>query len=1018
MPTQKLNPIKVMNAVIRRIWGLILALAIPLSANAAITGSVKTIGGYGAGFRDGNNLVSQFRIPMGLAVTSSGRVLVADFGNNRIRIVDPVDEVTSTFATGLSGPAALAIDGQNRVYVVNFNDGTVVRFDSTGANPTIVASGLFNPSAIALDGSGNIYVAESTGLIQRFSSTGVPNKTYTVGVGAPNPPNIRGMAFVSEGEFVVSDAGNHVLWKLTVAGGAPFHYAGTIGVAGFADGGTSVGKFSSPQQIGVTTNGIVVVADRFNHRLRAVNSAGEITTIAGVDPVSWLGQDPSVLPGWTDDAAAVAEMREPVGIAVSQNGTVYDTEVFYHLVREFSGLSYPTNAIIGGGGTTTPPPPTGGAGNRISLGFASGEASSEFVGAGGQHFIAPVTLTIVPGTKIYGMQFNLIITNTPGSPAGGGGDPYLPDFTTGFRMPDPGDPRVLIPIDPKMYIGGSLSTNLVGIPVNTPLGIVTNFVLIVVKNSQFEPLVIGNGVGNFLGIGWLERFGETNLYPTPQQDLIMLSQAHDTVFSSAGGKIIVGAFGFDVPDSARDGHQYIATVGRPSANGDGVASDVPISAPDGSDPSIPVAAVRTLNIASRPYLVGDVAPFRWFNAGDFGDNNILNNDLEQLHQTVAYGYNAPPDKSDMLDALDSCCRSADGAINYSDPASFISLSGTNLNLIGKGDGVLNLSDIYVTFRRSLDPSLWNYVRFWTNGALMAVSTTNSFRGIPGADGGMELKTVKKPALDLARMEEPVTATFSADSVLGQPGQTLRVPIRLKVTGPLAARSLVIKIRVLGLDGFSSDPGAVSFTPWGSLGTPLVGTGASNVFSGLWFELGSGYAAGSYQLGTLNIPIPANANPDTVFGVQFDKAELSAGITQFPVTTQTGYILMPNRATEPWNDEIPDAWRIQYFGSLMNILSAPNADADGDGLTTLQEYHAGTNPNDTASLLAISGKAGLASIILNWPGASGKTYKLESSPTLVNPTWTTVEQGIAGNGGELQRTRPLDSSSRFFRVIAE
>jgi hypothetical protein len=103
---------------------------------------------------------------------------------------------------------------------------------------------------------------------------------------------------------------------------------------------------------------------------------------------------------------------------------------------------------------------------------------------------------------------------------------------------------------------------------------------------------------------------------------------------------------------------------------------------------------------------------------------------------------------------------------------------------------------------------------------------------------------------------------------------------------------------------------------------------------------------------------------------------------------------------------------------MNILSAPDADADGDGLTTLQEYRAGTNPNDVGSLLALSGKSGVSAITLTWPTVAGKSYRLESSPTLVNGTWTVVEQGIVGNGGSMQRSRPLDSTARFFRVIAQ
>jgi hypothetical protein len=45
------------------------------------------------------------------------------------------------------------------------------------------------------------------------------------------------------------------------------------------------------------------------------------------------------------------------------------------------------------------------------------------------------------------------------------------------------------------------------------------------------------------------------------------------------------------------------------------------------------------------------------------------------------------------------------------------------------------------------------------------------------------------------------------------------------------------------------------------------------------------------------------------------------------------------------DGLPDAWEMQYFGTL---AYGPSDDPDGDGYTNLQEYQAGTNPNNAAS----------------------------------------------------------------------
>src|SRR5204863_3495548 len=143
------------------------------------------------------------------------------------------------------------------------------RFESGGVANQVLASGLASPTAVALDGSGNIYVALLGGTIRRYSSAGVSNQTYTVTTGVPQ---LRGLAVSSDGTLVVSDAGNHVLWKFPISGGNAFLLAGSFRAPGFAEGGVGVAKFNSPQQVGVSTNGIFVVADRLNHRIRAVNT--------------------------------------------------------------------------------------------------------------------------------------------------------------------------------------------------------------------------------------------------------------------------------------------------------------------------------------------------------------------------------------------------------------------------------------------------------------------------------------------------------------------------------------------------------------------------------------------------------------------------------------------------------------------------------------------------------------------------------------------------------------------------
>ena len=90
--------------------------------------------------------------------------------------------------------------------------------------------------------------------------------------------------------------------------------------------------------------------------------------------------------------------------------------------------------------------------NSISFGFASGEASSDFVGSPGQTFYAPVTLSPLSGTMIYSLQFNLTVTNAGANP-GPAVTPGAYFFESFLEKPIPGNnPGYYITIPPAMFL--------------------------------------------------------------------------------------------------------------------------------------------------------------------------------------------------------------------------------------------------------------------------------------------------------------------------------------------------------------------------------------------------------------------------------------------------------------------------------------------------------------------------------------------------------------------------------------
>lgn len=77
------------------------------------------------------------------------------------------------------------------------------------------------------------------------------------------------------------------------------------------------------------------------------------------------------------------------------------------------------------------------------------------------------------------------------------------------------------------------------------------------------------------------------------------------------------------------------------------------------------------------------------------------------------------------------------------------------------------------------------------------------------------------------------------------------------------------------------------------------------------------------------------------------------------------------------DGLPDDWEIAHFGSLAH---APNADADGDGISNLDEWRAGTDPNDPQSGFAFISVAPhpQGGLEVKWASVPEKSYVLQRS----------------------------------------
>ena len=124
------------------------------------------------------------------------------------------------------------------------------------------------------------------------------------------------------------------------------------------------------------------------------------------------------------------------------------------------------------------------------------------------------------------------------------------------------------------------------------------------------------------------------------------------------------------------------------------------------------------------------------------------------------------------------------------------------------------------------------------------------------------------------------------------------------------------------------------------------------------------------------------------------------------------------------DGITDAWRAAHFGgngTATNSQSCATCDPDHDGMSNLQEFLAGTDPNNAASVLRISALTITnADVALTFQSASGIVYRVETRAGVAGGEWSLLADQALGTGDALQITDPgvLVLPRQFYRLSVE
>ena len=103
----------------------------------------------------------------------------------------------------------------------------------------------------------------------------------------------------------------------------------------------------------------------------------------------------------------------------------------------------------------------------------------------------------------------------------------------------------------------------------------------------------------------------------------------------------------------------------------------------------------------------------------------------------------------------------------------------------------------------------------------------------------------------------------------------------------------------------------------------------------------------------------------------------------------------------------------------NNGSDANLDSDGDGMTNLQEYRAGTDPRSAASRLRIiSLDVSADAPQISFPTVGGKTYRIEYCDNLAQGTWNILGHNMFTQTAttlQVQDAGATGGPRRFYRL---
>ena len=370
----------------RTLWLFLTILFFGITVNAQI---INTIAGNGLVGDGGPATDAALKVVWNVGTDAAGNVYIVDGLSNRIRKIDAITGIISTFAgnglTAFSGDGGLAakaslnnptdifIAPSGNFYIVDGKNYRIRKVDpTTGIITTIAGTGVLGydgdggpalsakiaPFRLCVDVDENIYFTDGwhyvirkidgiTGIITTIAGTGIEGDYGTSGDGGPailaNVYYQMGICIDSKKNIFISDLGIPRIRKIDAVTGIINTIAG--GGSSVADNILAINSKLSTNTRSVSVdsaNNIYIGAKAHCRKIDAVT--GIISSVIGSGAITTLGFSGDGGP------ATLAKMNAGGGMFIDRHGDIYVSDFINRRVRKVPAATGIINTIGGNGG--------------------------------------------------------------------------------------------------------------------------------------------------------------------------------------------------------------------------------------------------------------------------------------------------------------------------------------------------------------------------------------------------------------------------------------------------------------------------------------------------------------------------------------------------------------------------------------------------------------------------------------------------------------------------------------------